>query len=249
MKALDFLDQAYETEDPDEAIELLLEALEHDPGNVDVHLEFLDQSFLEDEYLIPILQRLKKIARKKLGDAVFEDGVGHFWLIHETRPYMRVCHALADECFMQDLFEEAITEFEDLLRLNPNDSQGVRDPLLMCYLCETMHAKIESLFDQFKDIDHSCCFSWGKVLHDCIREDYDAAEASLKIARKQNKYMEGFLRGTRTNSFKSHSHYALGSLAEAEIHADMIMDTWDRHPGAIEWLKQQPPKSSVKKRG
>ena len=48
MKALDMLDQAYENEDPDETIELLLEALECDPANVDIHLEFLDQSFLDD---------------------------------------------------------------------------------------------------------------------------------------------------------------------------------------------------------
>lgn len=239
MKALDLLDQAYETEDPEEAIELLLQALDHDPANVDVHLEFLDQSFLEDEYLIPILQRLKKIAHKKLGNSIFKDGVGQFWLIHETRPYMRVCHALADECFLQDHFKEAIKEWEDMLRLNPNDNQGVRDPLLMCYLSECIHDKIESLFECYEEIGLSCCFSWGKVLHDLIRKDNDSAQTSLKVARKQNKYMEGFITGSRDYTGNTQDHYAIGSLDEAEIHAEIVTDTWDRYPEAVTWLKQQ----------
>ncbi len=239
VKALEMLDQAYETEDPDETLELLLEALECDPANVDIHLEFLDQSFLEDQHLIPILQRLKKIARKKLGDAVFEDGVGQFWLIHETRPYMRVCYALADECFLQDQYQEAIKEWEDMLRLNPNDNQGARDPLLMCYLAERMHQKADNLFDQYEEVGLSCCFSWGKVLHQFIQNDFSSAEASLKEARKQNKYVEDFINGSRIYSGAEQSHYALGSIEEAEIHADTIIDTWDKYPDAIEWLKQQ----------
>ncbi|XOV72665.1 MAG: tetratricopeptide repeat protein [Verrucomicrobiota bacterium] len=239
MKALDMLDQAYENEDPDETIELLLEALECDPANVDIHLEFLDQSFLEDQHLIPILQRLKKIARKKLGNALFKDGIGHFWLIHETRPYMRVCFALADEYFLQNHYKKAIKEWEDMLRLNPNDNQAVRHPLLMCYLTERMLQKAEALFERFDEVGGECCFSWGKVLFHFIQGDFDAAAATLKVARKQNKYMEEFINGTRKYSGAEQSHYALGSLEEAEILADTIIDTWDKYPDAIEWLKQQ----------
>lgn len=239
MKAMDMLDQAYETEDPDDTVELLLGALEYDPANVDVHLEFLDQSFLEDQHLIPILQRLKKIAQKKLGAPLFKEGVGQFWLMHETRPYMRVCHALADEYFLQDQYTKAIKEWEDMLRLNPNDNQGARDPLLMCYLVKGLHKKAEALFDQYDEVGLSCCFSWGKVLHCFNQGDIDAAEESLKAARKQNKYMEGFIKGTRKYSGTEQSHYALGSLEEAEIHADTIIDTWDKFPDAIEWLKQK----------
>jgi hypothetical protein len=51
--------------------------------------------------------------------------------------------------------------------------------------------------------------------------------------------MEEFINGTRKYSGAEHSHYALGSLEEAEILADTIIDTWDKYPEAIEWLKQQ----------
>jgi tetratricopeptide (TPR) repeat protein len=51
---------------------------------------------------------------------------GHFWVMFETRPYMRALHGLGLSASKQGRFKEAIQIFQKMLRLNPNDNQGVR---------------------------------------------------------------------------------------------------------------------------
>ena len=94
-EAFRLLEQALETEDMEESVEFMLKALDHDPSNVDVHLEFLDIACIDDSYQIPILELLEKIARQKIGEPLFQENEGHFWGLVETRPYMRVLECLA----------------------------------------------------------------------------------------------------------------------------------------------------------
>jgi tetratricopeptide (TPR) repeat protein len=67
---------------------------------------------------------------RALGPRTFEEQSGHFWGMVQTRPYMRARFGLA--CCLEDLgqVDEAIGHYQELLRLNSNDNQGVRDVLL-----------------------------------------------------------------------------------------------------------------------
>ena len=60
--------------------------------------------------------------------------VGHFWGLLETRPYTRVRHGLAQCLWHLGERGAASKRFQELLRLNPNDSQGVRYQLAACML-------------------------------------------------------------------------------------------------------------------
>jgi tetratricopeptide (TPR) repeat protein len=51
---------------------------------------------------------------------------GSFWGILESRPYMRALHGLGLTTWKQGRLEEAISIFKHMLKLNPNDNQGVR---------------------------------------------------------------------------------------------------------------------------
>jgi hypothetical protein len=73
-----------------------------------------------------------KTGRLALGELFFNKQAGHFWRLIETRPYMR---ALAgwSECLWQNRCRpEAIANYKELLRLNPNDNQGIRYILINC---------------------------------------------------------------------------------------------------------------------
>ncbi|MBT5927448.1 MAG: hypothetical protein HOH33_12600 [Verrucomicrobia bacterium] len=242
MEASNLLDQALETEDVDEAVEFMLKALEHDPANVDVHLEFLEIACVDDEYQIPVLQRLEAIAKKKLGEDLFNQAKGHFWMMHETRPYMRVLECLATECHYQDRIEEAVKHWEAMLQLNPNDNQGVRSQLLLSYLDIGQLNEADKLFAQYDDIEISCCFSWGKVLRCLLDQNDNLATQALRVARKQNRYMESFIKGTRKPPLELPDQYALGSKEEAVCFVDFMTSTWNKYPDAIQWLKQQQKK-------
>ncbi|MCY3593545.1 MAG: hypothetical protein OXH32_18110 [Acidobacteria bacterium] len=74
---------------------------------------------------------------------LFEEAVGHFWSVFETRPSMR---AGFGEC-LWDLGEReaAIGHYRELLRLNPNDNQGLRWTLAGWLLKVEDHAAVEKL--------------------------------------------------------------------------------------------------------
>ncbi|KAI0552683.1 hypothetical protein F4679DRAFT_533500 [Xylaria curta] len=61
---------------------------------------------------------------------VFENGVGRFWGLTDTRDYMRARFAAADALLQIDTtkaVEKALTHFQDMLRLCRSDNLGIRD--------------------------------------------------------------------------------------------------------------------------
>ena len=75
-----------------------------------------------------------------LGPQGFEEYDGHFWGFLETRPYMRARHGLA--LTLLKLGEEAVAmeHFRVMLKLNPNDNQGIRYLLLGSLLRRRRHS-------------------------------------------------------------------------------------------------------------
>lgn len=67
---------------------------------------------------------------RALGRETFARDAGHFWSVLETRPYMRARWALAECSWRLGERAQAVEHAHELLRLNPNDNQGVRHTLL-----------------------------------------------------------------------------------------------------------------------
>ena len=65
-----------------------------------------------------------------LGPEGFQEFDGHFWGFHETRPYMRARHGLALTLLRLGEEDAALDHFRAMLKLNPNDNQGIRYLLL-----------------------------------------------------------------------------------------------------------------------
>jgi hypothetical protein len=68
---------------------------------------------------------------------LFEEGVGHFWGIHETRPYMRARYALIESLLKiktSHAVQSALNHALDMLRLCRGDNIGVRDCIPAMFL-------------------------------------------------------------------------------------------------------------------
>lgn len=68
---------------------------------------------------------------------VFESGVGHFWGIHETRPYMRARFANVEALLKVNTntaVQAALDDLMDMHRLCRGDNMGVRDLTPHCFL-------------------------------------------------------------------------------------------------------------------
>ena len=63
---------------------------------------------------------------RALGEAYFQEDAGEFWHLLETRGYMRARSGLAEALWYSGKLDEAAAHFRELLRLNPEDTQGNR---------------------------------------------------------------------------------------------------------------------------
>ena len=79
-----------------------------------------------------------------------------------------------------------------MLELNPNDNQGVRDPLLGLYLTAGDLKGAGRLLKKYED-DALANFAWGRVLERFLAGDRAGAKAALEIARAANGHVELYM--------------------------------------------------------
>lgn len=93
----------------------------------------------------------------------FDEIVGAFWMVLETRPFMRAKANLASELWERGEKAAAIDEAQDMLRLNPNDNQGMRD-YLAAWLAEAgRYDELERLLQDYRE-DSSAAWAWTRAL-------------------------------------------------------------------------------------
>lgn len=179
---------------------------------------------------------------RALGPRAFEKDAGHFWGITETRPYMRARFGLA-RC-LEDLgqADEAIGHYQALLRLNPNDNQGVRDVLLPALLATGRDDEAGALLEQFEE-DISADWKYGWALWAFRREgDSGLARERLREAVRANRHVPKYLTRKAEWPGSLPASYAFGSEEEAVICAEELGGAWRATPGAERWLAAQGPK-------
>jgi tetratricopeptide (TPR) repeat protein len=86
-----------------------------------------------------------------LGPDGFEQYAGHFWGFLQTRPYMRARAGLADTLLKLGDVDGALSHYRDMLKLNPNDNQGIRYVLAGCLLRQDDDGALKKLLAAHKD--------------------------------------------------------------------------------------------------
>lgn len=230
--------RAMEMKDGEASIELAMQAVQLHPHCLDA-LTILAQasSGRNQQELIEHMRNIVDTGRRNLGEKFFEENSGHFWGILETRPYMRA-HAYLAQLFVEaGEADEAVKDYECLLALNPNDNQGLRYPLLGCYLESGSLDGVRGLFEAYEDED-SAMFAWARVLERLLSEDKSGATVALAEARKVNAHVEAYVVGKNQVPRRLPDFYGFGDENEAVICADALAAAWKRHPSALCWLQQ-----------
>jgi tetratricopeptide (TPR) repeat protein len=234
FRAQDLFYEAMDAGDMD----LIYEALELDPGNVDCLLQLLSAFDVTDPEGVLFAHQIVKTAEERLGKDFFKECKGHFWGLLETRPYMRARHMLALRLLKTGRIAESIAEHEGLLELNPGDNQGIRYGLLGLYLQENRMKNAGRLLKQYADErPYSAMMSWAYVLERFLNGTLEEAVAARAAACKQNGYVEAYLKGHRKLPKKSAGYYSPGSREEAQMCAELQKPAWEAHPEAVKWLE------------
>ncbi|MBY0332651.1 MAG: tetratricopeptide repeat protein, partial [Acetobacteraceae bacterium] len=175
-----------------------------------------------------------------VGPLGFLDMEGEFWGYLETRPYMRARAGLAQELWRQGRHDAAIGELQDLLRLNPNDNQGLRYRLLG-WLLELGHDVAAAALHARYDGDGYAGWLYGAALLAFRRNGGDSAAArqSLRDALAGNPHLGPLLAGTVPMPKRLPEAYSPGEASEAQVAWREMQPAWAATPGALAWLGAQ----------
>jgi tetratricopeptide (TPR) repeat protein len=235
-QAQDLVLEAYELT-PAKAKKKIEKALELDPDCIEAY-EYLGGCESSIELESVFLEKGLSIGRKLfLGDN-FEYHKGHFWGILETRPFMRCLQLYSEVLYLKNKKKECVEILEEMIYLNPNDNQGVRDQLML-YLIELDEVKkFEKYAKMFKD-DEMAFSLFNQALFTFKKEgDTIKSQKQLQKALKQNKYVgEKLISGLPI--FELSDHYGFGDENEADYYVDSAQHIWRQTKGAIEWIKKQ----------
>lgn len=211
------------------------------PDSVDALVMLAEIECERMHEFVDAMRAAVEAGRRDLGAECFKDARGAFWGIIETRPFMR---AMADLAFAllewgtPDRVDEAVVIFEEMLELNPNDNQGVRDWLAGCYLERKRYDDAKALFDRYPE-DWLAAPAWARVLLAHATEGEKPAARLLSAARKRNAHVEQYLAGRKRRPRKRAGAYSPGDESEAVYCADMLWEAWKAHPAARKWLKEK----------
>ena len=233
--AQDLAYRAMEAASKEEARKLAEQALKLDPDCVDALVIRAQAQRLSQKEYIARLRVAVEAGKRSLGSDFIRQNTGHFWGMVETRPFMRAKRELGMALMDYDQVEEAISQFEEMLELNPNDNQGVRDILLGLYLREGDLGGADRLFRKYKG-DCSAVFSWGRVLRDLVAGDLAAAGGALQKAMRSNAHFGGVLTGRDCVPKHLPDYYSPGSEDEAAYCLLWLGPAWMKHPRAVAWV-------------
>ncbi len=229
---------AMEAGSAEQARELAQRALAIDPDCVDALVVMTDLDARAEREAIAGLKKAVEAGERSLGPDFFRENKGAFWGILETRPYMRARVHLAELLRDADSGVQAMQHYEGLLELNPNDNQGIRYPLLGCYLAHGRLQEAAKLLHDYRG-DMMATFAWGRVLERFLAGDRAGAKKALKSAHAGNPFVGLYLSGQKRLPGEMPDSYSLGSEEEAAICLDQIGAAWAKHKDAVFWLVDQ----------
>ncbi len=237
-KAQDIMYDAWEVTDPKRRVALARRALEISPDCADAYALLAEEIASSLTEALNLYRQGVEAGERALGKDAFEEDVGHFWGILETRPYMRARAGLAECLWASGKHDEAIQHYKDMLRLNPNDNQGIRDLLMPRLIEMERDEEAEVLFKEYHDGMASWIYS--RALLDFRKMgDSEISRKSLAAALKRNKHIPPYLLGRKKMPRFLPEYYSPGDESEAIFYTKENLEAWKITPGALEWLLHQ----------
>jgi tetratricopeptide (TPR) repeat protein len=234
-RAEDLIYEAWEATGPRRAA-LARKALALWPDCADAYV-LLAQAASSLEHARELLEDGVAAGERALGHTVFTEEAGEFWLIFETRPYMRARAALAAVLWRLGRHEEAVEHQRELLRLNPRDNQALRYRQANWLLQLESYDELKELFAAHAD-DRAPGFVYTQALAAFARRGDNATSRALRAkALKLNPHMPAYLTGRSRLPDKRPDYTVFGEESEAVDYAAGAGALWASVPGALNWLE------------
>ena len=151
-RAQEVMYEAWDQTNPRARVALAHKALTISPLCADAYVLLAEEEAKSVEEALEYYRKGVEAGVQVLGPKVFKEYVGHFWGFLETRPYMRARAGLAATLNALGEVDAAISNYRDMLRLNPNDNQGIRYELASCLMKSGDTEALKKLLKQYEAV-------------------------------------------------------------------------------------------------
>lgn len=236
-RAQELIYRAYEEDSAKRRAELARQALKISPDCADAY-SILAEVERSPVKALALFEQGMAAGERAIGVESFREMEGNFWLATETRPYMRASENVAGLAWALGQRPRAIEIYARMLRLNPNDNQGVRYRLVCCYLEVGDDKAAVKLLKEYKD-DAAAAWAYSRALVIFrIKGPGPDADKAFAIAYKHNSHVPAYLLGTKRMPKELPDYIGFGDVNEAVDYVVSGRRAWSQSPGALDWLAQ-----------
>ncbi len=235
-EAQDVMYQAWEAVGA-QRVKLAQKALAISPDCADAYVLLAEETAKTPQEARQFYEKGVEAGKRALGPQTFQEDVGHFWGLLETRPYMRARAGLAQCLWALGEKQEAVDHFTDMLRLNPGDNQGVRYLLATLLLEVGDDVALQKLLGQYED-EYSANWKYTSALLAFRQEGRSQkANALLTEAITFNRFVPPYLLGKKKLPHRMPAYYSPGDDSEAIDYVVEAIIPWRKTEGALVWLQ------------
>lgn len=212
-------------------------ALAISPLCADAYVVLAEEEAKSAEEALEYYRKGVEAGEQAIGPKGFKEYAGHFWGFLETRPYMRARAGLAAALNARGEVDAAIRNYRDMLRLNPNDNQGIRYVLAGCLMKTGDTEALKKLLKEY-DEDASALWLYTQALV-AFRENEGSDEKAEELAKKAwnaNSHIPAALAGTKKVKSSTNDYITMGGEDEAAHYVEEWGFDWLTTPGAVDWL-------------
>jgi tetratricopeptide (TPR) repeat protein len=225
-QAQDMMYDAWETDDFRKRIALARQALEISHDCADAYVLLAEEVANSLGEALELYRKGVEAGKQSIGKKAFKEYEGHFWGFLETRPYMRARVGLAQCLWQSGQREEAVEHYKDMLRLNPNDNQGIRYVLASCLFDLARDEELSALLKEYKD-NASAAWTYTTALL-IFRKNGDGKESykALNEAIESNKHIPTYLLGKKKLPKQLPDYIGFGDESEAICYVSDNIEGW-----------------------
>jgi tetratricopeptide (TPR) repeat protein len=248
-KAQGVMYEAWERTTSRSRIALARKALGISPLCADAYVLLAEEAARSVEEARDLYAKGVEAGELALGPEGFAEYDEHFWGFLETRPYMRARVGLALMLLKLGDEDGAMGHFREMLRLNPNDNQGIRYLLAGCLLRCGEDAPLKELLASYEGEGSAFWLYTGALL--AFRDGGENDKQAVKLVReawRANEHVPGILAGTRPPAPSAGSYITMGGPDEATDYVTECGAAWHCTPGAITWLTKAVAALPLKRR-
>lgn len=191
--ASEYLEMSRDARSKKAALDYAQKALELEPDNLDAAQQVAELT-AKDE--VELLEKLAPLLEKGKAQMVREGYWAHkgeFWLIFETRPYMRLRYTYMRVLIECGMLRRAAAEGEALLELCRNDNLGVRYDLIHLYAALEDEQRALALVKNVAFGEQDCQMLLAMSALYFRLGDLERSLACLQRLAKANRYTKRFI--------------------------------------------------------